>query len=108
MKVKKSKHVHHYRDGYTPVVRCHLSRRHKVADTDKDALYEYFETHDDICVREFARISNYAPAPRIPNSTTMWRMARWSACPASRGAFTLHRDTFAGGIVKYRFALFEA
>ena len=31
MKVKKSKHVHHYRDGYTPVVRCHLSRRHKVA-----------------------------------------------------------------------------
>ena len=37
MKVKKSKHVHHYRDGYTPVVRCHLSRRHKVAGTDKDA-----------------------------------------------------------------------
>ena len=37
MKVKKSKHVHHYRDGYTPVVRCHLNRRHKVAGTDKDA-----------------------------------------------------------------------
>ena len=37
MKVKKSKHVHHYRDGYTPMVRCHLSRRHKVAGTDKDA-----------------------------------------------------------------------
>jgi predicted histone-like DNA-binding protein len=37
MKVKKSKHVHHYRDGYTPVVRCHLSRRHKVAGADKDA-----------------------------------------------------------------------
>ena len=29
--------MHHYRDGYTPVVRCHLSRRHKVAGTDKDA-----------------------------------------------------------------------
>ncbi len=25
-----------------------------------DALYEYFETHDDISVREFARISHYA------------------------------------------------
>ena len=37
MKVKKSKHVHHYRDGYTPVVRCHLSRRHKVSGADKDA-----------------------------------------------------------------------
>ena len=37
MKVKKSKHVHYYRDGYTPVVRCHLSRRHKVAGADKDA-----------------------------------------------------------------------
>ena len=37
MKLKKSKQVHHYRDGYTPVVRCHLSRRHKVAGTDKDA-----------------------------------------------------------------------
>ena len=31
MKVKKSKHVQHYRDGYTPVVRCSLSRRHKVS-----------------------------------------------------------------------------
>ena len=37
MKVKKSKHVHHSHDGYTPVVRCHLRRRHKVAGTDKDA-----------------------------------------------------------------------
>ena len=27
-----------------------------------DALYEYFETHDDISVREFARISHYAPS----------------------------------------------
>ena len=25
-----------------------------------DALYEYFETHDDISTREFARISHYA------------------------------------------------
>ena len=31
MKVKKSKHVQNYRDGYTPVVRCSLSRRHKVS-----------------------------------------------------------------------------
>ncbi len=36
MKVKKSKHVHHYRDGYTPVVRCHLNLRHKVSGADKD------------------------------------------------------------------------
>ena len=36
MKVKKSKHLHHYRDGYTPVVRCHLNLRHKVLGADKD------------------------------------------------------------------------
>ena len=36
MKVKKSKNVHHMRD-YTPVVRCTLNRRHKVAGTDNDS-----------------------------------------------------------------------
>ena len=31
MKIKKSKHVVHHHDNYTPVVRCTLNRRHKVS-----------------------------------------------------------------------------
>ena len=31
MKVKRSKHVVHHSDGYTPVVRCTLNLRHKVS-----------------------------------------------------------------------------
>ena len=87
MKVKKSKHVHHYRDGYTPVVRCHLSRRHKVADTDKDALYEYFETHDDICVREFARISNYAPSTSYTKLNDYVAHGEMERVPRIKGCF---------------------
>ena len=33
------------------------------------------------------------PAPRMPSLTTMWRMARWSACPESRAASVPHRAT---------------
>ena len=36
MKVKRSKHVVHHSDGYTPVVRCTLNRRHKVSGSRRE------------------------------------------------------------------------
>ena len=39
MKVKKSKHVHHHRDSYNSVVRCNLTRRHKVSGADGEASW---------------------------------------------------------------------
>lgn len=40
-----------------------------------DALYEHFETHDDISVRDFASISHYALSTSYQKLATMWRMA---------------------------------
>lgn len=36
MKVKRSKHVVNHGDGYTPVVRCTLNRRHKVSGSRRE------------------------------------------------------------------------
>ena len=52
-----------------------------------DALYEYFETHDDISVREFARISNYAPSTSYAKLNDYVAHGEMERVPRIKGCF---------------------
>ena len=52
-----------------------------------DALYEYFETHDDISVREFARISHYAPSTSYAKLNDYVAHGEMERVPRIKGCF---------------------
>ena len=52
-----------------------------------DALYEYFETHDDISVREFARISHYAVSTSYRKLKEYVALGEMEPVPRIKGCF---------------------
>ena len=51
------------------------------------ALYEYLETHDDISVREFARISNYASSTSYAKLNDYVAHGEMERVPRIKGCF---------------------
>ena len=52
-----------------------------------DALYEYFETHDDISVREFSRISHYAVSTSYRKLKEYVALGEMEPVPRIKGCF---------------------
>lgn len=52
-----------------------------------DALYDYFETHDDITIREFARISHYAVSTSYRKLREYVALGEMEPVPRIKGCF---------------------
>ena len=59
-----------------------------------DALYEYFETHDDITVREFARISHYATSTSYAKLNDYVAHGEMERVPRIKGCFRPTKGNF--------------
>ena len=59
-----------------------------------DALYEYFETHEDISVREFARISHYATSTSYQKLNDYVAHGEMERVPRVNGCFRPTKGNF--------------
>ena len=57
-------------------------------------INEYFETHDDISVREFARISNYAPSTSYAKLNDYVAHGEMERVPRVNGCFRPTKGNF--------------
>ena len=108
MKVKRSKHIVHHSDGYTPVVRCTLNRRHKVSGSRREESWctgvsvafpqkvDIEQMAHDISVREFARISHYAPSTAYKKLGEYVAYGEMERVPRISAASAPHRVTSDG------------